>query len=252
MKAYTTLRVEGVTIEVKGRTARVAEAEVYWAFEDGAWRINFVQVTGPFLNKDGRESRQRLNETSHPDDGSERSYRTVTPPAILDAALAYAPDWTPEVSESRYPTRQRSGRAASGTVLRPGQTGGAPTGITHVATTTQVLVHAYTSLQPEGFTAKVKSRAARIKKATVHWDYEDGAWAVGAVNIWGPVIRQSDGTESALNVDELTRPASASNSQCGVVTPPELVEVALENVPDWTPTINGTPYPRTTKLRSGL
>lgn len=124
--------------------------------------------------------------------------------------------------------------------------------VSHVETTTQVLVKAYTTLQLEDFTAQVKARTARIKKATVHWDYEDGAWHVGAVEIWGPVIRGSDGAESSQNVSELTRPASASNSRYGVVTPPEIVEVALQNVPDWEPRINETRYPRTTKLRNSL
>lgn len=113
-------------------------------------------------------------------------------------------------------------------------------------------MHASTSLLPENFTTKVKTRTARIEVATVRWDYERGAWSVGAVDLRGPVIRQSDGAESTQYVDELTRPASASNSQYGVVTPPELVEVALRNVPDWVPTINDSPYPRTTKLRSSL
>lgn len=248
VKAYTALRVEGITIEVKGRTARITEVEVNWQFEGGTWRINFMQLTGPFLNKDGRESRQRLDETTHPD----RSYGTATPQGIVDAALASVPDWTPQLSASPYPPRQPRRRASFEAGLRAGQTAATPAGITHVETTTQVLVNAYTSLRVENFTTKVKARTARIKTATVRWDYEHGAWSVGAVSIRGPVIRQSDGAESTQNVDELTRPAFASNSQYGVVTPSELVEVALANVPDWVPTINDSPYPRTTKLRSSL
>lgn len=106
VKAYTTLRVEGVTIEVNGRTARITEVEVYWQFEGGTWRIDFVQLTGPFLNKDGRESRQRLDKTTHPD----RPYGTATPQAIVDAALANVPDWTPRLSVP--PTRRGNSGAA--------------------------------------------------------------------------------------------------------------------------------------------
>ncbi|OCG75511.1 hypothetical protein [Microbacterium sediminis] len=124
--------------------------------------------------------------------------------------------------------------------------------ITHIETTTQVLVHAYTQLRLEDFTMVVKARTARIKKATIHWNYENGAWRVGAVHVWGPVIRRSDGSESSQHVSELTRPAFASNSQYGVIIPPEIMEVALQNVPDWEPRINATRYPRITTLRSSL
>lgn len=253
VKAFTTLGVDGVPIDVKGRTARITGAEVYWAFEDGAWLINFIQLTGPFVNKDGRDSAQRLDETSHPDDGSGSSYRTVTPSVILDGAVAHVPGWTPEVSASRYATRELSNRAtASAPALRPAHAGAAPESITHVETTTQVLIHAYTSLLPENLMVQVKARTARIKKATVQWRFENGAWLVQTVKIWGPVIRQSDGTESTQHVSELTRPASASNAARGVTTPPELLEAALQNVPEWTPTIDDAPYPRTTKLRNSL
>lgn len=124
--------------------------------------------------------------------------------------------------------------------------------ISHVETTTQVLVHAYTQLTFEDFTARVKARTARIKKATIRWDYQNGAWELGAVDIWGPVIRQSDGEETRRNVSELTRPAFASNAQYGVITPQEIVDIALQHVPDWEPRINDTHYPRHAKLRGSL
>lgn len=123
--------------------------------------------------------------------------------------------------------------------------------VTHVETTTQVIVHAYTELRLEDFVTGVKSRTARIEKATVHWDYENGEWTVGAVDIWGPVIRK-DGSESTQHIRELTRPAWASNAQYGVVTPQEIIDVALQHVPAWAPSINATRYPRTTKLRNSL
>lgn len=119
-------------------------------------------------------------------------------------------------------------------------------------TTTQVLVKAYTTLLLEDFTMQVKQRTARIKKATVYWTYQDGEWQISFVQVWGPVIRKSDGAESSQHVSESTKPAGADGSAYGVITPREIVEVALANVPDWKPEINETKYPRTAKLKSSL
>ncbi|MEU8188572.1 hypothetical protein [Micromonospora carbonacea] len=47
----------------------------------------------------------------------------------------------------------------------------------------------------------------------------------------------------------MTRRHDLTDAQWVVLEP---LLPALENVPDWTPTINDTPYPRTTKLRSSL
>jgi hypothetical protein len=268
VNAYTTLRVEGVTFEVRGRAARITEAEVYWRFEEAAWLINFVQVTGVYVNKDGRESKQRLDETTHP--GDERAHRIATPSDILAAALAHTPAWTPEVSltkplrrprhthltgwrRSRRTADPQTGTDAAADDLRQLRQIASPqVRVTHVETRSQVLVHAYAALQLEAFTMRVKTHTARIKKAKIHWDYQDGAWVVGAVNVWGPVIRKSDGAESTQHVDELTRPASASNAQYGVITPPEILEVALRNTPDVEPRVNATSYPRHAGLRSSL
>lgn len=260
IRAFTTLRPEDFTTEVKGRPARIREATVYWEFEDGQWRIDFVQLDGAHLNKDGAESRRALSTSSKPGDGTERRYGLTTPQVIVEAALAHAPDWQPQMNESGYASRERSDRRGDDTA-RPGHDGPsparsephpAPAGITHVETTTQVLVHAYTALQLEGFTMRVKARTARIVKAVIHWDYQDGARDVGAVHVWGPVIRQKDGTDSSQHVSELTRPAEASNSQYGVITPPKIIEVALRNVPNWEPQITGTDLPRIPTLRTSL
>ncbi|MER5480271.1 hypothetical protein ABT026_25360 [Streptomyces sp. NPDC002734] len=124
--------------------------------------------------------------------------------------------------------------------------------ITVDETTTQVLVKAYTTLLLEDFTMQVGRRTARIKKATVHWMYLNGGWQIDFVHVWGPVIRKSDGAESSQHVSEGTRPAGADGSAYGVVTPQEIVDVALANTPDWIPEINGTTYPRTAKLKSSL
>jgi hypothetical protein len=124
--------------------------------------------------------------------------------------------------------------------------------ITVDQTTTQVLVKAYTTLLLEDFTMQVKQRTARIKKATVYWTYLDGGWQISFVQIWGPVIRKSDGAESSRHISEATRPADADGSAYGLVTPQEIVDVALANTPDWIPEINGTKYPRTAKLKSSL
>ncbi len=267
VRAYTTLRVEGVTFEVRGRGTRVTEAEVYWAFEEAAWRILFIQLRGVFLNKDGKDSQQRLDVTTHVEDGSGRTYRTATPPEIVAQALSHSPDWTPEVSligpsqRSRGLLARRSrrtprGRATARTVPAAlscsERVGSASVSITHLETTTQVSVHAYTPLRLDDFTMRVKARTARIKKARIHWRFEDGSWVLDAVAVWGPTIRQSDGAESSRNVDELTRPAFASNAQYGVITPPELVEVALQNVPDVVPRVTPSPYPRHASVRSSL
>jgi hypothetical protein len=124
--------------------------------------------------------------------------------------------------------------------------------ITVDETTTQVLVKAYTTLLIEDFTMQVKRRTARIKKATVHWIYADGGWEISFVHVWGPVIRKSDGAESSQHVSETTKPAGTDGSAYGVVTPREIVDVALANTPDWKPRINGTKYPRTSRLKNSL
>jgi hypothetical protein len=124
--------------------------------------------------------------------------------------------------------------------------------ITVDETTTQVLVKAYTTLLLEDFTMQVRQRTARIKKATVYWTYLDGRWQISFVQVWGPVIRKSDGAESSRHVSEATRPAGAEGSAHGLITPQEIVDAALANTPDWVPEINGTKYPRTAKLRSSL
>lgn len=260
INAFTTLRPEDFTTEVEGRPARIKEATVYWEFEDGQWRIDFVQLDGAHLNKDGAESRRALSTSSKPGDGTERSYGLTTPQVIVEAALAHTPDWQPQMNESGYASRERSNRRRGRTAPTdhdgPTSARSAPehssVRITHVETTTQVLVHAFTTLRLEGFTMRVKARTARIVKAVIHWDYQDGAWDVGAVDVWGPVIRQKDGTESSQHVAELTRPANASNSQYGVITPPEIIEVALRNVPGWEPRVTWTHLPRIPTLRTSL
>lgn len=250
VSAYTTLAVDKVPIEIRGRSGLVTGAQVYWEFEEDAWGIRFIQVTGPFLNKDGRESKQQVDVATHPDDGSGSRSRTITPPEVLTGALAYTPDWTPELSASPYLPRPQKSRAVA--VSRQGLPAEAPERVTHVETTSQVVLHAFTVLLPVDYLATIGARTARIKKALARWDYENGEWVLGAVDVWGPVIRQSDGEESAQHVAALTRPAFASNAQYGVITPTELVEVALTAVPEWTPTISPTQYPRSTTVRSNL
>jgi len=270
VSAYTTLGVEGIDFEVRGRGTRVTEAEVYWAFEEASWRIIFIQLRGAYLNKDGKDSRQRLDVTTHLEDGSGRAYRTVTPPEIVAGALSHTPDWTPEVSligpsqrswrtllpalrgSRKTPGGRAAARAAPADLPRLERAGSPSANVTHLETTTQVAVHAYTPLRLDDFTMRVKDRAARIKKAKIHWWFGDGSWVLEAVDVWGPVIRKSDGAESSRNVDELTRPAFASNAQYGVITPPEIVEVALQNVPDVEPRVTSSPYPRHATLRSSL
>jgi len=260
IKAFTTLRPEDFTTEVEGRPARIREATVYWEFEDGQWRISFVQLDGAHLKKNGAESRRALSTSSEPADGTEDRYGLTTPQVIVEAALAHTPDWQPQMNESGYASREQSDRRHDDTAP-PGHDGPsparsephpAPAGITHVETTTQVLVHAYTALQLEDFPMQVKARTAKISKAEIRWDYQDRAWHVGAVRVWGPAIRQKDGTESSQHISELTRPADASNSRYGVITPPEIIEVALQNVPDWEPQITGTHIPRIPTLRTSL
>lgn len=124
--------------------------------------------------------------------------------------------------------------------------------ITAGETTTQVLVKAYTTLLLEDFTMQVKQRTARIKKATVYWFYHAGEWTIGFVQLWGPVIRKSDGAESSQHVSESTKPAGTDGAAYGIVTPPEIVEAALANTPDWVPRINATKYPRIQTLKNSL
>lgn len=124
--------------------------------------------------------------------------------------------------------------------------------VTLDGTTTQVLVKAYTTLLLDDCTLKVKQRTARIRKATVHWIYQDGEWQISFVHLWGPVVRKSDGAESTQHVSETTKPAGSDGAGYGVPTPVEIVEAALAHVPDWEPRINETPYPRAAALRSSL
>ncbi|MDH6181106.1 hypothetical protein M2152_001288 [Microbacteriaceae bacterium SG_E_30_P1] len=123
--------------------------------------------------------------------------------------------------------------------------------ITLVETTTQVVVSATTPLMTD-FTMVVGQRTARIKKATVSWGYRDGSWRIDSVRVWGPVIRKSDGAESSQHVNELTKPAGIDGSAYSVLTPPEIVDIALANTPDWVPVISQTDYPRSTRVRSSL
>ncbi|CAN5424312.1 hypothetical protein BH10ACT7_BH10ACT7_18660 [soil metagenome] len=124
--------------------------------------------------------------------------------------------------------------------------------ITVSETTTQVLVKAYTTLLLDDFTMQVKQKTARIKKATVYWFYYQGRWEISFVQIWGPVIRKSDGAESSQHVSESTKPAGTDGSAYGILTPPEIVEAALANIPDWVPQVTETTYPRISTLKSSL
>lgn len=72
------------------------------------------------------------------------------------------------------------------------------------------------------------------------------------MDVWGPVIRKADGQESSRNVAELTHPPFSQAAKYGVVTSPELVELALQRPPTWEPEINATHYPRIGTLRSSL
>lgn len=252
IKAFTTLRLEDFTTEVDDRPARIREATVHWEFEDDAWRIDFVQLDGAYLKKDGAESRRALRTSSKPADNAAHVFGLTTPQEIVEAAVAHTPNWWPEMNDSGYPVRERPDGVLPRARTAPSTPERTPTGITHVETTTQVLVHADTALQLEDFRMQVKARTAQIKKAEIRWDYQDRAWFVGSVRVWGPVIRQKDGTESSQHVSELTRPADASNSQYGVITPPEIIEVALENAPSWEPQITATHLPRIRTLRSSL
>lgn len=102
VNAFTMLRVEGVALEVRNRTAWIDTAEVHWVYRDGAWRIDFVWLTGRYLKVNGTPGRQPFKDSSKPSDGSERQYGNVTPPEIVDAALALTPDWVPKITPSRY------------------------------------------------------------------------------------------------------------------------------------------------------
>ncbi|MDH6181105.1 hypothetical protein M2152_001287 [Microbacteriaceae bacterium SG_E_30_P1] len=101
VKAYSILSIDDFTMPVKAKTARITEAEVYWTYQDGAWVIGFVQLSGPIVRKsDGADSTQTVSFATYP--AGMRSYGEVTPGEILDFALANAPDWTPTISESGY------------------------------------------------------------------------------------------------------------------------------------------------------
>lgn len=124
--------------------------------------------------------------------------------------------------------------------------------ITARETATQVLVYASTTMTLEDFTVLVGNRSARIKRVNVSWFFTEGAWTITGVHLWGPVIRKSDGAESTQHVSEHTMPAGTDGAQYGVLTPPELVDLALANAPTWTPTINASPYPRYAALRASF
>ncbi|MEJ5928847.1 hypothetical protein WG915_09525 [Corynebacterium sp. H128] len=124
--------------------------------------------------------------------------------------------------------------------------------IEHISTTTQVLLKVKVEFSPVDFIAPIKARSALIKKAVAHWGYSDGRWNLESVYVWGPVVRKADGQETSKHVAELTHPPFDQAAKYRVVTPPELVELALQHAPTWEPEINATHYPRIHNLRSSL
>ncbi|NLA30048.1 MAG: hypothetical protein GX875_10450 [Propionibacterium sp.] len=103
-----------------------------------------------------------------------------------------------------------------------------------------VEITAYTELKCE-FLREVGKFTARIKTATIYWSYKDGVWDVDFVRIEGPVIRKSDGAESTRHVSESTHMPGHPRSRYGKVTPPEIVEFALANPPEWVPNFREVP-----------
>ena len=93
IQAYTTLAVSDVEVERNGRRARVTEAVVYWNYADGDWHIKFIQFSGPYLKKDGTDSKQTVSFSTKP--GSTRKSKPAPPVEIEAAALAWKPDWAP-------------------------------------------------------------------------------------------------------------------------------------------------------------
>lgn len=125
--------------------------------------------------------------------------------------------------------------------------------VTAIDTTTQVLVHENVLLAIEDYEAVIKGRIARIKKAEVRWFFEHGEWQLSSVHVWGPIVRKSDGGESTQHVSELTDPPGKGQAPYGgAVTPPEILEFALANAPDWKPELTPSPYPPVKGLRSSL
>ncbi len=112
--------------------------------------------------------------------------------------------------------------------------------IEHVSTTTQVLLETSVKFSPVDFIAPIKARNALIKRAVAYWGYSEGQWFLKSVYVWGPVVRKADGQEASQHVAELTYPPSSSAAKYETVTPPELVELALQHPPTWEPEINAT------------
>lgn len=254
VKANTVLELEDFRTMVKSgrsgaaRLAHLTSAEVYWQFQEGHWRIDFIQVRGANVNKDGSDSRRELSEGTHPATESDRWNTKPTPPEIVAAALAHTPDWIPELSESGY--ESESDEKLLPQVIVP-DLDDAGVVVTDAVTTTQVLIEARTVLRSDDFVAPVKARTALIKKSIVRWFFESGAWSLNSVHVWGPVIRQEDGEASDIHVSVLTAPASAGLSYLPP-TPQPIVDAALPHIPTWIPTINESPYPRRTDLRSSV
>ncbi len=102
------LTIENLEAAIKGRTARIKKAEVRWLFERGEWHLSWVRVWGPVIRKsDGGESTQHVSElTNPPGQGGAQYGGVVTPPEILEFALANPPAWKPQVDSSPYPPVQ--------------------------------------------------------------------------------------------------------------------------------------------------
>lgn len=103
-----------------------------------------------------------------------------------------------------------------------------------------VEINAYTELRCD-FLREVGKFTARIKTAKIYWSYKEGAWSVSFVSLEGPVIRKSDGAESTRRVSESTHMPGHRRAEYGPVTPPEIVEFALANPPQWVPNFRKVP-----------
>ncbi|MEJ5928848.1 hypothetical protein WG915_09530 [Corynebacterium sp. H128] len=109
IKAYTALAVSGVEVERDGLRVRVAEAEVYWRYIGSDWCIDFIQLSGPYIKKDGSDSKQTASFATKL--SSSRPSNPALPAEIEAAALEWKPDWVPEMSEIPYerdPERESS------------------------------------------------------------------------------------------------------------------------------------------------
>lgn len=103
VKAYTTLQVDDLKMQVKQRAARIKRAKVYWIYHNGEWQLDFIHVWGPVIRKsDGAESSQHISENTKPA-ASARSYDLTTPAQLVKVALANTPKWTPVINETSYP-----------------------------------------------------------------------------------------------------------------------------------------------------